>query len=148
MNRLYGLLVSGFDRPPDTYYCKTYTNVQHSKVSQAITDEFLKDFRGADPRKDPDRVPLFACVVCHLAMTTRFADEIRELDPVNTYEAFGRKPDVPESGDDCMYDLTKSAEELMPVVKSLDKDIQDRLVLATYPELVAGICLQILRSAF
>lgn len=139
MNTLYGLLTYRTGAGSG-WYSKLHTPVAHSSLSRALCDEFTA-------RVPDDRLPMFACVVCRLAMESMFRDEILKLDKENTYGTIIRNPDTP-SGDqsEVMQDLTTDAESTRHLYKYLDADIRDRLVVPTWAELASAVCLQLLRS--
>jgi hypothetical protein len=93
-----------------------------------------------------DRLLMFACFLCNEVMGTIFGDEIKTLDPENTYTSFTRDPDAAAS-EILLYDLTRSAKELRYLYTYLDKDIVDRLVVPEWLDIMAAVCLQILREA-
>lgn len=76
-----------------------------------------------------------------------FGEEIRSLDPENTYTGFSRDSrQSAESASGLIYDLTCSADALKPLQVALDADIRDRLVTPTWIEVMGAVCLQLLRE--
>ena len=140
MNRLYGLLVSKVPAPSG-WYAKEHTPVSHSVKSQALYEAFTANVPVA-------RLPLFACVVCQLAMKSMFKDEILTLDSENTYSTVVRNPESPSgSTSDVLSDLLMDHESMHQLCRYLDDDIRDRLVVPTWAETASAVCLQLLRSA-
>lgn len=140
MNRLYGLLVAK-SMAPSGWYAKEHTPVAHSVKSQELYDAFTAGV-------PVERLPLFACVVCQLAVKSMFKDEILALDPENTYTTVIRNPESPSgSTSDVMSDLLSDHESMRRLFKYLDNDIRERLVVPTWVETASAVCLQLLRSA-
>lgn len=140
MNKLYGLLVARTPTPAG-WYAKKYTPAGHSTKSTALYEEFTKEV--------PDsKLPLFACVVCQLAVHSVFRSEILALDGENTYETVTRNPESPSGAvSDVTCELLSDNETMHRLFRFLDEDIRDRLVVPTWAEIASAVCLQLLRSA-
>lgn len=140
MNKLYGLLIARTPSPSG-WYARKYTPVSHSVVSQRLYDAFTVNVPDA-------RLPLFACVVCQLAVKSMFKDEILALDGENTYCTLVRNPESPSgSTSDVTCDLLNDNEAMHRLYAYLDKDIVARLVAPAWAEVASAVCLQLLRSA-
>lgn len=141
MNRLYGLLTYSVDLQNAGYYAKKCFPPRHTPRSREICDALLK-------KVPTDRLPMFACFICTEVMDTQFGKEIKALDPENTYAPFSRDPSQPaDAGGLLLYDLTSSLQDLKYLYTYLEKDIVDRLVLPEWLDVVAAVCLQMLREA-
>lgn len=139
MNKLYAILTS-LVASPSGYYVKRHTPVTNNTKSLSL----LRKFTALVPE---DSMCMFACAVCALAVESMFRKEILALDPENTYQAVGRDPSVPDGDQSaCMQPLMVSAAQLKPVLGFLDADIRARLIVPSWPEVAAGVCLQLLRD--
>ena len=139
MNRLYGLLTSRLESV-DGWYAKLHTPVHHTVKSAGLYGLFTAGV--------PDeKLPLFACVVCRLAINSMFRSEILALDADNTYDTVVRDPSAANgSAADTMSGMLCSAEDTRGMYKYLDPDIRDKLSVPTWPEFAAAVCLQLLRE--
>lgn len=140
MNRLYGLLTYNAGEVSG-WYAKLHTPAAHSVKSKKICDALTSLVPN-------ERLPLFACAVCKLAMNSIFRNAILELDPENTYDAVVRDPSAP-SGDsgNIMCDMVVPAEGMQRLIAYFDKDIKETLVVPNWPEIASAACLQMLRDA-
>jgi hypothetical protein len=139
MNQLYGLLTSKLESV-EGWYSKLHTPVTHTPKSAALCALLTANVPDA-------KLPLFACVVCKLATQSMFKSDILALDGENTYETVVRDPSAPSgSADDTVGDMTCTAQAAKAMYKYLDKDILDRLVVPTWPEVASAVCLQLLRE--
>ena len=143
MNRLYSLLTYRTDLSASTsYYVKKCYPPRHTPHSQEICDALLQSV-------PQDKVLLFACLVCTESLSTEFGEEIRMRDPDNTYGHLSRDPAASaEATSSSAWDLTRPAAELKYLYKYLDDDIKERLVLPEWMDVMAAVCLQILREAY
>ena len=149
MNRLYALLTYSVDTEalhegdPGYYYVKKCFPPRHTPRSREICDALL--------RKIPaDRLLMFVCFICTEVLDTEFGEEIRALDPENTYAPFTRDPTSANPTEDSnllLYDLTSSLQDLRYLYTYLDNDIQQRLVMPEWLDVMAAACLQMLREA-
>lgn len=141
MNKLYGLLMAGvsMDAQP-AYYVKRFYPVAHTPKSRAMRDALMTDV-------PEDRVALLASFLCSEVKNTRFGEEILLLDSENTYAPFTRDPSRPADDPKLLiYDLVKPLPMLQELCKWLDDDLEERLELAGWLDVMAAVCLQILRE--
>ena len=143
INKLYSLLVADrLDTSGMSTYAKRTSTVWHTERSSWIHDILLPD-----TSEYRAKLPLFASVICYEVLATQYGDEIRSLDPNNTYAAVLR-PDADISADYCIAPLTHGADYFNQLLPYLDEDIATRLVTPAWIEFMAAGCLQMLRECF
>lgn len=136
MNRLYSILTYELtDLDDNDYYWKKRESVDLPLKARELVDELTKDV-------PYDRLPLFACFLCHALAGSTY--DIESLDPDNTYAAFGKDPSKSRDKT-CVYDLLKPAEDMSALTKYLDKDLKDELTVPTWLETAGACCMQLLR---
>lgn len=141
INKLYGILL-GTEAVSAAYqwYLKKFTPMKTSEKINAIAEILVQTV-------PIDKRALFACLICNAVLHTVFGNEIKELDPVNTYVPVSRPPDSPnDSKNFCLFDMAAPAKSYRPLLQYLDDDIAGRLVSPIWVDYIAAGCLQILRE--
>ena len=138
INCLYGLLID--DQAVSGWFAKQCTSTYPTEVTKAVRDILVKNV-------PEDRIAMFACLVCYSVMSTRFGDDIRALDPENTYNKPTRPPGASASDLSLLAaGLIGTAKEYKLLYRYLDYDIKEQLVIPTWDETIGAACLQMLRE--
>lgn len=141
MNKLYAILISGHESTiAGSYYAKKYFPAVHTDRTRKICEDMLHGI-------PESKLPMFVCYLCTAVGDTIFGQDIIRLDPENTYVEFTRDPAA--SGDDAretLWSITKSEKDMRWLYKWLDQDIKDRLMLPGWLDIMAALCLQMLRE--
>lgn len=144
MNKLYGLLTFEIkNNDITTYYNKKCTRHTPTEKGARLIHELTSNVHES-------RLPMFACFVCNAVLDTAFGDEIRKLDPNNTYTTITRDPDW-DSGNGALllHDLICRPSILRAGLrKYLDPDIAARILLPDWMDCMAAGCLQLLREVY
>lgn len=141
INKLYSLLMDSQTVSGNTRFTKMTTPVFHTKKSREVQSILLRAAKDAAQEK----LALLASFVCYMVRFTDFGEEIMSLDPVNTYVPVERNnTDVDSSM--CISELTSTTYVTTELKRYLDKDIIERLSVATWLDYMAAGCLQMLRE--
>jgi len=126
-NVLYSLLTYGHAAGSSTY-TKRSSRCLPDTSDLIVRDAILHGISGPDVHK-------FASMLCRACMDSTFSDDIRALDPENTYV---------EIGGVC-WSLTGKRSDYSALNNILDPDIKNRITTNSWCDLPAAGCLQLLR---
>ena len=141
MNKLFSMLMQGYVIPADSWYYKKTSFVPASSRSAEIVAILMTGVPEA-------RKAMYAAVLCNLALLTQYGEEIKKLDPNNTYVEVTRPTSASHSMSAyCMHDLIQPARVYKALVKYLGDDIMETLDTNSWIDLMGAGCLQLLREA-
>ena len=139
INVLYGILASR-GTPPSGEFSKRFTAVGLGDRGAALREAFLSGIPA-------ERLGMFICHVCNVALESEFGNDIRMLDPENTYNRV-RRPAGMAPDAIGLHDLTLPADSVRKFRRYLDTDIAARLEYPEWCDIAGAVCLQLLREAF
>lgn len=141
MNILYAILMNGAHATGNyVWYDKHHNGYIPTARMQAIRDIITQ---GVD-----EKLPLLACQICSMVLYTQFGQQIKELDPNNSYVDTTRPVDADHNDSKyCLYDVIKSVSAYQNIRNYLDDDIAAVLDKESWLDIVAAGCLQMLREA-
>ena len=139
INILYSLLVADAPSADTAAYSKRRTPIWHTDKSNRIREVLVSTIS----EDDTENLCLFASMVCYEVLFTQYGEEIKRLDPNNTYDKVVRLPDVTNP---TVFQFTAPPSAYAKIKIDLDSDILERLVTPTWIETIAAGCLQMLRE--
>ena len=145
MNKLFRLLMKGVEIPDSfSWYAK---NIDSEPL--VLTDRMTNIINILTTGVPDNRLAMYAAVVCNLAMRTQYGEEIKALDPNNTYVPVTRYPDATHSDADyCMNDLIQPMAAYKKLSQYLSDDIIERLDTYSWFDMMGAGCLQLLREDY
>lgn len=141
MNKLYGALMQDATITSDySWYEKHWDGYLSTERIRAIRDIIVQDAG--------DKLPLLASVICNMVLYTQFGRQIKELDSNNTYSDVTRPKDSDNNDSKyCIWDVIKPVAAYQQIRMYLEDDIASTVDTASWLDLIAAGCLQILREA-
>ena len=137
-NILYWILTDGSVPPSDPFYKRS------CPVTLSDAAEDLRKLLVPAAVKNDGRLGLYASALCAFSADTVFGDDIRKLDPYNTYLYPERTPGS-AAGEMTLSGVTVGAD-LPGIIGKLDRCIADQLVAPQWVEVMSAGCLQALRG--
>ena len=143
MNKLFSLLMQGYEIPDDfSWYAKHTDAIPTTDRILEIVDTIMIGVPN-------NRRALYAAMLCHVVMLTQYGPQIKKLDPHNTYfipltRPFGSDHSDPKY---CVHDLIKPIDSYKQLVTYINQDILDTLNRSSWFDIMGAACLQLLREA-
>lgn len=131
INKLYSLLISCLrvGAPSAVSYLYFDTTIRPAK-DDYIVNEILRTVRD-------DNAHVFCAWLCSYVASSAFADELRRLDPINTYDI---KLDTAP-----LFGSASADTDMKKTLAMVDDDLTEKMVDGSYTECLAACCIHVLR---